>query len=164
MPPCLDVYVWIPERDSELLGRFIDSYVNVEDPGDERFHAFVRVHVLGTANDADQKALDGDGAFTLYLRARDHYQAIITFTRDGAVVLGLSVDAPDDLPETLRQADQLAEQLRRQFSAPAARAGVELPPAGDSSEWYEEALVVFRTGEPGSVARAGEVGPWPQRS
>ncbi|MET7459315.1 hypothetical protein [Nonomuraea sp. NPDC005501] len=148
MPPCLDVYVWVPERNPEVLGRFIDSYVNVDDPGDERLQSFVRVHVLGTANDADEKALDGGAdTFTLYLRARDHYQAIITFTRDGATVLGLSVDAPDDLPETLRQADQLAEQLRRQFSAPAGRAGVELPPAGDSSEWYEEALVLFRTGE-----------------
>lgn len=153
MPPCLDVYVWVSERNSEVLGRFIDSYVNVDDPGDERLHAFVRVHVLGIASDTDEKALDesrhddGDDAFTLYLRARDHYQAIITFTRDGAAVLGLSVDAPDDLPETLRQAEQLAEQLRQQFSAPAGRAGVELPPAGDRAEWYEGALVLFRTGE-----------------
>ncbi|MFD8530514.1 hypothetical protein ACFV0L_24155 [Streptosporangium canum] len=125
----------------------------MDDPGDERFHAFRRIHVLGIANDADDKALDelrsedGDDAFTLYLRARDHYQAIIAVTRDGATVLGLSVDAPGDLPETLRQAEQLVEQLRQQFSAPAGLAGVELPPATDRSEWYEEGLVLLRTGE-----------------
>ncbi|MBN6058171.1 hypothetical protein JYK22_39985, partial [Nonomuraea sp. RK-328] len=150
MPPCLDVYVWVPERDSELLGRFIDGYVNVDDPGDERFHAFTRVHVLGVATDTDVRALDaGDHALTLYLRARAPlYQAIITLTRDGATVLGLSTDAPDDLPETLGQAGQLMQRLRQQFSAPAGCAGVELPPAGDRSEWHDDALVLLRTGEP----------------
>lgn len=152
MPPCLDVYVWVPERSPEAFGRFIDSYVNMDDPGDERFHAFERLYVLGIANGADTTALDGlrlevEDAFTLYLRARDHYQAIITVTRDGAAVLGLSVDAPDDLPKTLRQAERLVEQLQRQFSAPAGLAGVELPPARDRSEWEEEDLVLLRTGE-----------------
>jgi hypothetical protein len=132
MPPCLDVYVWVPERNSEVLGRFIDSYVDT------------------AASDTalDQLRLDnGSDVITLYLEARDPYQAIITLTRDGATVLGLSVDAPDDLPETLRQAERLMQQLRRQFSAPAGCAGVELPPAGDRSEWYEEAFVLLRTGE-----------------
>jgi hypothetical protein len=157
--PCLDVYVWVPKYNSETFGRFIDSYVNVDDPGDERFHAFTRVHVLGITNDTDDKALDElrlearDDAFTLYLRARDYYQAIIMITRDGATILGLSVDAPEDLPEALRQAEQLVEQLRQQFSAPAGLAGVELPPARDRSEWREEGLVLLRVGElpaPGS--------------
>ncbi|WP_327108144.1 hypothetical protein [Nonomuraea glycinis] len=153
MPLCLDVYVWVPEHSSEVFRQFIDSYVDVDDPGDERFQAFMRVHVLGIANDADDRSLDelrfddGDGAFALYLRARDHYQAIITVTRDGATVLGLSVEAPDDMSETLKQAEQLMGRLRQQFSAPAGRAGVELPPAGDRSEWHEEALVLLRTGE-----------------
>ncbi|MEW1838732.1 hypothetical protein AB0392_12320 [Nonomuraea angiospora] len=114
MPPCLDVYVRVPERNSEILGRFIHTYVNVA-ISDERLHAFMRVHILGIANDTDVKIIndvrlnDRDEAFTLYLRARDHHHAIITFTRDGATVLGLSIDAPDDLPETLRQAEQPAE-------------------------------------------------------
>ena len=64
---------------------------------DERLHAFMRVHVLGIANDTDNKTLDelrlddGEGVFTLYLRARDHYQAIITFTSDGATILSGTV-------------------------------------------------------------------------
>ncbi|MFI6452489.1 hypothetical protein ACIBF6_13105 [Streptosporangium amethystogenes] len=151
VPPCLDVYVWVSERSPEVFGQFIAGYVNVDDPGDERFHAFERVYALGIANGADNKALDGlrleEDAFTLYLRARDHYQAIITVTRDGAAVLGLSVDAPDDLSETLRQAERLVEQLQRQFSAPAGLAGVELPPARDRAEWEDEDFVLLRTGE-----------------
>ncbi|GGL27047.1 hypothetical protein [Planomonospora parontospora] len=150
---CLDVYVWIPGRSSEIFRQFIDTYVDVDDPGDERFHTFTRVHVLGITSDTDAQALDdlrradGDDAFTLYLRARDHYGAIITITRDGATVLGLSIEAPDDLPETLKLAEQLMKQLRQQFSAPAGCAGVELPPAGDRSEWYDEGLVLLRMGE-----------------
>jgi hypothetical protein len=35
-------------------GDFIDSYVNVA-ASDERLHAFMRVHVLGIANDTDDK-------------------------------------------------------------------------------------------------------------
>jgi hypothetical protein len=153
MPPCLDVYVWIPERDPEVFKQFIDNYVNVDDPGDERLHAFTRVHITGIMNDTDGRALDelrlheSDDAFTLYLRARTHYGAIITVTRDGATVLGLSIEAPDDLSETLSQAEQLMEQLRQQFSAPAGCAGVELPPAFDRSEWHDEGLVLLRVGE-----------------
>ncbi|MER6951478.1 hypothetical protein ABT294_46435 [Nonomuraea sp. NPDC000554] len=152
VPPCLDVYVWISERSPEVFGQFIDRYVNVDDPGDERFHAFQRVYVLGIASGVDNRALyelclEREDAFTLYLRARDHYQAIITVTRDGATVLGLSVDAPDDLSETLQQAERLVEQLQQQFSAPACLAGVELPPARDRAEWEEEDLVLLRTGE-----------------
>ncbi|MFI7454908.1 hypothetical protein ACIBQX_46075 [Nonomuraea sp. NPDC049714] len=152
MPPYLDVYVWVPARDSQILGRFIDSYVNTA-ASDDRLHVFMRVHVLGSASDTDHRALDelrldsGRDVITLYLAARNHDEAIITLTRDGATVLGLSVEAPDDLPETLRQAEQLMRRLRQQFSAPAGCAGVELPPAGDRSEWYEEAFVLLRTGE-----------------
>ncbi|WP_214110468.1 hypothetical protein [Acrocarpospora catenulata] len=58
VPPCLDIYVWISERSPEVFGQFIDCYVNVDDPGDEQFHAFEQVYVLGIANGADNKALD----------------------------------------------------------------------------------------------------------
>jgi hypothetical protein len=155
VPPCLDVHVWVPGHNSETFKRFIDSYVNVDDPGDERFHAFRRVYVLGNANDTDAAALgelriEDSDAFTLYLRARDHYGAMITVTREEATVLSLSVDDPDRRPETLRQAEQLLEQLRQQFSAPAAVAGVELPPPIDRSDWQQEAFVLLRVGDPPS--------------
>ncbi|NUW46283.1 hypothetical protein [Nonomuraea rhodomycinica] len=126
MPPCLDVYVWVPERNPETLGRFVDDYVDGDGCGDGQRHGRTR-----------------------YLRARaPHHQAIITSTRDGATVLGLSVDAPDDLPAVLSLAEDLMGRLLRQFSAPAGRAGVELPPAEDRSEWHDDALVLLRIGEP----------------
>jgi hypothetical protein len=63
MPPCIDIHVWGPERDSEVLGRFIDSYVNVA-ASDERLHAFMRVQVLGIANDTDDKGCHRNTAET----------------------------------------------------------------------------------------------------
>ncbi|WP_066944081.1 hypothetical protein [Microtetraspora fusca] len=152
MYPCLDVYVWISERRPETFMRFIESYVNAADPGDDRLHAFTRLHVIGTGSEADAEEVNelrfdpADDAFTLYLRGREHYQAIITVTRDGAAVLGLSVEAPDDKLERLAQATRLVEQLRRQFSAPAGIAGVELPPPRDRVEWREEEQVELRVG------------------
>lgn len=151
VPLCLDVHVWVPGHSSETFERFIDSYVDVDNPGDERFHTFRRVHVLGIANDTDVMALqelrlECSDAFTLYLRARNHYGAMITVTREGTTVLSLSIDAPDQLPETLRQAEQLIEQLRQQFSAPSGVAGVELPPPIDHSDWQQEEFVLLRVG------------------
>ncbi|TKK88137.1 hypothetical protein FDA94_14550 [Herbidospora galbida] len=140
MPPCLDVYVWIPERRPGIFGRFIESYV--ADPGeDHRLQAFTRTYVLGITTEAD-----ADEGFSLYLRGREHYQAIICVARDGAAVLGLSVEAPDNRQERLTQAAKLIEQLRRQFSAPAGLAGVELPPPRDHAEWQEEFQVELRVG------------------
>ncbi|MEU5876268.1 hypothetical protein [Spirillospora sp. NPDC047279] len=154
MSLCLDVYVWVPEQSAETFERFINTYVNMDNPGDQRVHAFRRAYVLGTANEADDRALDElrpegwDGAFTLYVRARDHHQAMIAITRDGATVLGLSIEAPDDQSETLRQAERLLRQLRHQFSAPAGLAGVELPPPWDLSDWHQQDLALLRVGEP----------------
>jgi hypothetical protein len=153
MPPYLDVYVWTSGSSHEVFRRFIDDYVNVDDPGDERFYAFWRVHVLRLASDADEQALaelrpddEGGGGFSLYLNAREHAAAIVTVTRDGAAVLGLSLDDPDNSPKTLEQAGQLLARLREKFSAPAGIAGVELPPPQTRSQWSQDGLVQLRVG------------------
>lgn len=36
MPPCVDVYVWLPRPDAGLLSHFIERYVKRDIPGDER--------------------------------------------------------------------------------------------------------------------------------
>jgi hypothetical protein len=153
MPPYVDVYVWTSESSPEVFGRFIDDYVNVDDPGDERLYAFWRVHVLRMASDADVQALaelrcddERGSGFSLYLNAREHAGAIVTVTDDGAAVLGLSLDDPDNSPRTLEQAGRLLEQLREKFSAPAGILGVELPPPQTRSEWRQDGLVLLRVG------------------
>lgn len=153
MYPWLDAYVWVADPQPPILDRFISTYVDVGDPGDKRLAAFRRVYLAGVASDADLCAIDelrsrSGGGFSLYLRGRDHRQAIITITDEGAAVLGLSVEAPDDLALTVRRAEELVDQLRAEFSSPAGLAGVELPPPQKRSEWDDDGTVLLRVGAP----------------
>ncbi|XVQ83018.1 hypothetical protein ACQP2K_29815 [Microbispora siamensis] len=128
--------------------------MDTDDPGDEHFAAFRRVYLLGVASEADVSAIDelrpraGGGGFSLYLRGRDHQQAIITITDEGAAVLGVSVEASEDLALTVRRAEELVDVLRAEFSSPAGLAGVELPPPQKRSEWDDDGLVLLRVGAP----------------
>ena len=77
MPPTFDVYVWVDSADPvDVLSRFIDRYVDVDQPGDPRFDAFFRTFVLEQPHPEDPAALaelrhekSPEGAFSLYLRA-----------------------------------------------------------------------------------------------
>ncbi|MEU8296268.1 hypothetical protein AB0C04_03135 [Micromonospora sp. NPDC048909] len=143
MSLCWDVYVWVAQPTPEVLQVFIDRYVDTDDPGDERLSAFTRTYVAGPPTEADAAALadlrwSGRDAFTLYLRSRQHPWAMITITDDGAAVLGLSLDGPDNSPAMRQQAEQMIDQLRREFSSPAGIAGVELPPPGSRQEWQTD--------------------------
>ena len=77
---CFDVYVWIPAADRGAgLARFMDRYVDTDDPGDARLDAVVRTLVHGRPGPGDGDVLAdlrGPGApgaaFSVYLRARRH--------------------------------------------------------------------------------------------
>lgn len=152
VPPCFDVYVWVEAAvRAEVLSRFIDRYVDRDQPGDPRFDAFVRTYVAQRPLPADQAQLaelqrdeSSGGAFSLYLHAIAHEAAIVTMTREGALVLGLSLDDPDNAPETRDQAAVLMAALRFEFNAAAAVGGVELAPAQSHDEWWDDALVLLR--------------------
>ena len=85
-------------------------------------------------------------AFSLYLRAKEHAGAIVTLTEEGAVVLGLSLDDPENAPGTARTASGLMASLIAEFDAKCGMAGVELPPPQTQSEWMDDALVLLRQG------------------
>jgi hypothetical protein len=60
VPPCFDVYVWIqPEDRAGVLSRFIDAYVDMHDPGDPRFDAFVRTFVEQARREFDSDTAVG---------------------------------------------------------------------------------------------------------
>lgn len=161
MPPAVDVYVWLAERRPEDLARFIEDYVDsASDALDgHRLPAFRRVYLEGSGTDADHRLLaemhtsDGGGAFSLYLRGRDYYHAMITITREGAAVLGLSIDDPYQAPETLVAARKLMDRLRVEFGSPAGLAGTELPPPQSRADWSEDYGVQIRVG---SLPAAGD--------
>jgi hypothetical protein len=155
VPPCFDVYVWVQNDDpADVLSRFIEGYVNAHDPGDPRFGAFVRTFVEAAPQPGDEAALaelcrDADaatGAFSLYLRAEPFYGAIITITEEGALVLGVSLDDPDNSPEIWVQGAELMASMQDEFGAVGGIAGVELAPPQSASEWADDALVQIRHG------------------
>jgi hypothetical protein len=65
-------------------------------------------------------------------------------TGEGALVLGLGLDDPDNAPETVRAAAALMNVLKTEFGAEAAVGGVELAPAQSRSEWLDDAMVLLR--------------------
>ncbi|WP_410578332.1 hypothetical protein [Amycolatopsis sp. lyj-108] len=153
VPPVFDVYVWVEPGDRDgSLSRFIDRYVDVEQPGDPRFPAFVRTFVSHDPAHGDADALAelrrddaAERALSLYLRAIGHYGAIVTVTEEGALVLGLSLDDPSNASEMTREAADLMAALMTEFAATGGIAGVELPPPQSASEW-RDAYVLLRTG------------------
>lgn len=154
MPPCLDVYAWLPEHSPAVLQRFIDRYVDEADPGDDRLGGFTRTYVRGEPQPDDAHALadlkrdpcDPTGAFSLYVQAREHYGAIITITSEGDTVLGLRVDDPLNDPDALAAARSLLERLLREFASPAGLLGAELPPPQSRREWDED-TTLHRVGQ-----------------
>jgi hypothetical protein len=138
---------------ASVLERFIDRYVDTENPGEPRFEALVRTLIDGLPEAGDVDALAelrrddaAVEAFSIYLRAVDHYGAIITVTEEGDLVLGLELDDRFDEPELLDQAAALMAPLKQEFGAAGGLAGVELPPPQSASEWADDALVMLRDG------------------
>ena len=153
MPPCIDVYVWVDSCDcATVIGRFIDRYVDTCDPGDPRYYAFVRQFVWKKSRPGDREELaeirrdDARNALSLYVHSRSHYQAIITITEEGGVVLGLSIDDADDDPDALRVVGELLSTLMSEFDASAGLADVELPPPQSRREWRDAWGALLRVG------------------
>jgi hypothetical protein len=156
MPPCFDTYVWVAPTDcAATLRTFIDAYVDQVRPGDSRFDAFVRTYVDGLRRADDLEALAdlqaGDrvqvaDCLSIYLRARKHFHATMTLTREGAVVLGLSLDDPWNDPKVWKRGEKVGGALMAQFGGRAAMGGVEIPPPQSRQEWESESRTEFRIG------------------
>ncbi|MFE6509229.1 hypothetical protein ACFVDI_02450 [Nocardioides sp. NPDC057767] len=154
MPPCFDVYVWVePDDRAATLSRFVSSYVDVGDPGDPRLEAFLRAFVYESPLPGDAEALadlrrdaGADLALSLYLRARDFHEAIVTLTEEGAVVLGLGIDDPLNGPGVEAQASDWMVTLMKEFRGKAGIGGAELAPPQSAEEWADDGLVLMRVG------------------
>jgi hypothetical protein len=155
VPPCFDVYVWVrTDARPVVLSKFIDRYVDAEQPREPRLDAFVRTFIAREPAPGDLDALaelrrdaSARDAFSMYLRAKMHYEAIITLTQEGDIVLGLGIADPNNDPETRHRASDLMASLREEFGARSGVAGVELPPPQSAAEWEEDGLVVLRVGK-----------------
>ena len=156
VPPCFDTYVWAePAERAATLRAFIDVYVDTVRPGDSRFEAFVRTYVEESPREGDRAELaelrrDGsvqvDDCFSIYVRALKHFDATMTLTREGAVVLGLSLNDPDNDPRVCKRGEKLGKVLLAEFDGLAALGGVEVPPPQSRQEWAAEERTEFRIG------------------
>lgn len=139
MPPCVDVYALTDQRDRALIDRFLDRYGARPDP-------LAGGHTSSAEKDSATPAefLDwivGDPTFlgTVYLEAgaRGVHGVLLHATRDGLLVLGVSIDEPDDWADALvakagkQRATRFMRQLVRSFPALCAGAMAEWPPPAD---------------------------------
>ncbi|MFC4615696.1 hypothetical protein ACFO3K_13305 [Cellulomonas algicola] len=155
MAPVVDVHVWVaPENRADALRRFLADHVDVERPGDDRLAAVERTYVHGAPLPGDRALLadlartpQDTGAFTIYVRAREHHGANVTVTREGAPVVGLAIDDPLESRVAVAEAVVLAAQLEAAVGGTATLLGAEvLPPPQDRDEWRDAEAVLHRSG------------------
>ena len=153
VPPCFDTYVWVDPVDrAATLRAFIEAHVDVVRSRGPRFEAFVRTYVDGVPDPDDgvmMEDLRRGEALAIYARALKHFDATMTLTKEGAVVLGLSVDDPDNDPRVWRRGERLGKALMAQFGGVAAMGGVEVPPPRSRQECSAEERTEFRIGSVG---------------
>jgi hypothetical protein len=144
MPPCLDIYV-VAERTRSVIDRFLDTYVDrraSENRGDEELMLLPLDAEPGephgwdwepakTLTAAIERGLTVPWrAFAIYLKSKhpSHDGACLAFTPDGRVVLGVSIDDPNESDEKITLANELLAELTTVFSAERGFIGVEEPP------------------------------------
>lgn len=147
MPPALDIYCLTKRRDADTINRFLDRFVNrseSEDREDEEL--MIRKLDAPAGSDGEQDyewelALTLSHAvqrglayprrsFNLYLKAKqqDIDQAILGFTTDDQLVLGLSIDDAEEKPENLERAKELLSLLTEDYGGYRGLILVEQPP------------------------------------
>lgn len=165
MPPCLDVYALSPRRDLETIERFLASYVDVAASADREGQevAVLPVDFAGDEDDLPLEdwdsialatlgavldfGLDKAGrAFTVYLRASSHdlCGAMLSFTRSGELVYGISVDDPLSTPKATRRARRYLKELCRGTEATHGWVVAEVPPSLDpraKRDWAEYGVI-----------------------
>lgn len=145
MPPCLDVYGLADARTLDAAWSFVSRWAAPEE--------FERPWTIaldgapaaaGERQAANLRAALGLGLddprqwYTLYLKSRDEkqaYRAMLTFTRDGKLVLGLSVDDAEEGPAPLLAARKLLETLKAEHGCRLGFVAGEESPPGDETEF-----------------------------
>ena len=159
MPPCLDVYVLTGERDLATIERFVREFTSSDLDAPNPYDLLVvpadhdGESDLRTEDDFDAVHVDSLGeairyglaepgrAFWLYFsRTPPWCGAVMAFTLSDEIVLGVSVDDPNDEPQPLDEARRLMARLADLFDARRAWIGWEQPTTIDPDRdepWLE---------------------------
>jgi hypothetical protein len=163
MPPFLDVYGLTRQRNRVTVDRFLDVYVDrdrSEDRAGEEREVYRPMYPgslkkltsrwepsISLAN-LVEKGLDcKDCAFSVYLQSRypKTRGALLAFTIDGMLVLGLAVDDPMGRPEPLQIARKLLKQITAEFDCHLGFIGAEHPPPLSESDFRNPIQTVIAT-------------------
>jgi hypothetical protein len=129
--PLYDCYVLAPRRSAQIAVQFLDYFMPERRP---LFDAKDPHEVLGVPEDStDEEVLrflasNPSHAYSMYWSNRRDgrpYQAIVSFTEDGCLILGLSPAYDDEEALAL----QTLEQLKRFSESSLGYVGFEEPPA-----------------------------------
>ena len=157
MASALNIYILTRHRDLPTIERFLEAHVNRPASEDRRDEELMMVP-LADHHDAEHRfeGMDWEPALTLshtikrgldyprrafavYLESNTNDGAIVAFTSDDQLVLGLSVSDPDASPENEQQARDLLKQMAEQYDSFLGFISVEEPPPLSEREFRAEA-------------------------
>lgn len=155
MPPNLDIYALTTSRDTATLNRFIEEYVDraaSEDRGDEELMMVPLPLKSGeepddwdwepaqTLTHSIQRGLDYPlRAFTIYMRPKQQglIGALIAFTTDDLLVLGLSIDYEGAHEEDEERAKALLHYLMEHYHCFLGLMIIDTPPPWSQAEFRQ---------------------------
>jgi len=149
MPPDLDIYGLTQHRDATTIDRFLDEYVDraaAEDRGDEELAltplmgrgmdwepAFTLVHIVERGLDHPRRSFS-----TYHPSSHPNIsRAILSFTEDDQLVLGLSIDDAGAMPENEARARSLLANLLEVYDCHMGLIIVESPPPLSETQFRE---------------------------
>lgn len=151
MAPCLDVYSLSRRRDRATIDRFIKTYADRAE-FDSRTNEQLMVLPIGSVTDENEMTSDewdwleinslSDAidvglrhphrAFTLYLSPRGSWRgAELSFTTDGRVIFGVSIEDAMHNPLVLAEANDAMTQLWSETEGDRAWIACDQPPPLD---------------------------------
>ncbi len=154
LPPCIDLYVLTDKRTEATVQKFLNAYVDVERERAKREFELQMAKLNGFTKNSSQEASEYEykfvdsfdaaleegfkepwRAFSLYCKSSkpELCDTIITFTSDGKLVLGLSVDYADESEIILRQTKKHLLALSGMFETRLGFTAVEyVPPTSEA--------------------------------
>ena len=148
MPPCIDCYTLIERRDTQAALDFLDAFLPHRSSLYEEHHLPHDAEGAEVVLNTDEEAMDylaerPDRRYTIYTvneAAAEPNYAMVGYTRDGKMVLGLSCEE-----EHPALAAEYLSRLKAFAGTDHGFCGAEVAPPETAAE-YEEAVAAFGDG------------------
>lgn len=151
MPPCIDAYGLTDARTMDAAWRFVERWAEASEKTRTWTIAFdddrtdLAVPDLRAALAPGLK--DPKRRYSLYLKGSGAESAVVSFTGDGKLVLGLSVDDAEGGEGPMRRTRELLEALRTVHGCRLGFALGEEPPPADEAAFRARMRDAAASGE-----------------